>query len=527
MKTYATGAFPSPPDARDYRLAAAAPTALPAKYMTKPPPVVDQGYIGNCVAQACCYVSRAVYGKLFSPNWLYGRRKETDYQGPGWYIREALKTMLHEGNVPDQQYAALEVKDVIRWVATREKELLKKAAPFTIDAFARLSTAAEIKQALYDGLLVVFLANITTYEVDADGIYHSTTNNHGCHAMSVWGWQDNLFRVLNSWGPDWGDGGMCWMHATDVLRLNDVWAIADSPNDLIQKPEPEKEEKTVRESKYVTGVGAGKLAVLRAEKEITSDKVGTIKDGALVTVLAVKGKRALITTGLAGWMDKKYLADKPPDPLPPDIGSEPDGEDAKLQWYLHKWGFGALVGEIDGRVGPKTKAALKQFQAAMGLVVDAIAGPKTWAALNGPVIVPRIAEADMTCQCGKYCDGWPNAGTPGVRLLVERIWRSVEKTYPGVTLYIANNAHPTPNGAVAGGQRCKQWNKDRGGATDSQHLYGMAADIYGKLAGVADATLRQKIEDVAMSLNVSGGVGYGATYIVHVDVRGKKARWKY
>ena len=110
---------------------------------------------------------------------------------------------------------------------------------------------------------------------------------------------------------------------------------------------------------------------------------------------------------------------------------------------------------------------------------------------------------------------------------VERIWRELEKTYPGVMIYVTNNAHPAPDGAVAGGQRCERWNKERGGATSSQHLYGTAADIYGKLAGVKDSELRQEIENIALWLNTKGGVGYGAKYIVHVDIRGKKARWQY
>lgn len=187
MKTYSTGAIPSPPDERDYRMAAAARVELPAKYLIKPPPAIDQGAVNNCVAQSNCYVSRSVYGVPFTPNWLYGRRADGDYQGPGWYIREALKTLLHEGNVPDDNYTALEVKDVLGWVATGEKELLEKAAPFTIDSFVRLTTAFEIKQALYNGMRVVFSTNITSFEPDEEGVFHCTERVYGCHAMSVWG----------------------------------------------------------------------------------------------------------------------------------------------------------------------------------------------------------------------------------------------------------------------------------------------------------------------------------------------------
>jgi peptidoglycan hydrolase-like protein with peptidoglycan-binding domain len=42
------------------------------------------------------------------------------------------------------------------------------------------------------------------------------------------------------------------------------------------------------------------------------------------------------------------------------------------------------VGEIDGRFGSKTEAAVKGFQGDFGLEVDGIVGPKTWGKLRSP-----------------------------------------------------------------------------------------------------------------------------------------------
>jgi peptidoglycan hydrolase-like protein with peptidoglycan-binding domain len=42
------------------------------------------------------------------------------------------------------------------------------------------------------------------------------------------------------------------------------------------------------------------------------------------------------------------------------------------------------LGEIDGRFGPKTEAAVKSFQGDFGLEVDGIVGPKTWGRLRSP-----------------------------------------------------------------------------------------------------------------------------------------------
>lgn len=45
-------------------------------------------------------------------------------------------------------------------------------------------------------------------------------------------------------------------------------------------------------------------------------------------------------------------------------------------------GAGMDVGEIDGRFGPQTAAAVREFQQRCDLDVDAIVGPQTWARLN-------------------------------------------------------------------------------------------------------------------------------------------------
>lgn len=63
-------------------------------------------------------------------------------------------------------------------------------------------------------------------------------------------------------------------------------------------------------------------------------------------------------------------------------------------------------------------------------------------------------------------------------------------------------------------------NKDCGGTTYSQHLYGRAADI--KVAGVTP----KKVADYAETLlKNKGGIGTYSTF-THIDVRAVKARWK-
>lgn len=62
-------------------------------------------------------------------------------------------------------------------------------------------------------------------------------------------------------------------------------------------------------------------------------------------------------------------------------------------------------------------------------------------------------------------------------------------------------------------------NKEVGGATYSQHLYGKAADI--KLNGVAPKT----VAEYAETLLENGGIGIYNTF-THIDVRSTKSRWQ-
>lgn len=67
-----------------------------------------------------------------------------------------------------------------------------------------------------------------------------------------------------------------------------------------------------------------------------------------------------------------------PQPQSPRVDSGINSRD--IQMALKNAGF--YAGAIDGKVGPKTKSAILEFQKAKGLKVDGKVGPKTWAELE-------------------------------------------------------------------------------------------------------------------------------------------------
>ena len=73
---------------------------------------------------------------------------------------------------------------------------------------------------------------------------------------------------------------------------------------------------------------------------------------------------------------------------------------------------------------------------------------------------------------------------------------------------------------ITSAYRTVEHNKSVGGVKDSQHLYGMAADI--KITGVSPKDIAAYVEKL---MPKTGGIGIYDTF-VHMDVRDTRSRWK-
>lgn len=80
--------------------------------------------------------------------------------------------------------------------------------------------------------------------------------------------------------------------------------------------------------------------------------------------------------------------------LPPAGPYKPAAE--QVQAALKNAGF--YAGDIDGKVGPKTKRAIEEFQKANTLKADGKVGPKTWAALSAYLSAPSSQLASSHSQ---------------------------------------------------------------------------------------------------------------------------------
>lgn len=115
--------------------------------------------------------------------------------------------------------------------------------------------------------------------------------------------------------------------------------------------------------------------------------------------------------------------------------------------------------------------------------------------------------SEFACKCGKCKHVEP---PKKLQLLVDAIREKVG--YPII---------------ITSGYRCPAHNAAVGGAKNSVHMNGYAADlhIYAPNATANERkALTKKLQEVADELNTDGGVGF-YSWGVHVDVRGRRVRW--
>lgn len=247
---YVTGAFPSPPDERDYKYTNLVPqlTAeqIPSEVDYRPnmPPVWNQGPYGTCVAAASCWGLKAfqetVQGDFpasgLSVAYLYSMCKQQDGipDQAGTYPRVALKILQDYGVCTEQElpYSWLTGD---KNVPAPPAELNASATKFKIKTYAqvcsftdkdRTDKVEELKRAIWQSGVVLVATLVCSNFLDIKPpdyrIPLPSGRILGGHMGALVGFSDarKCYLYRNTWGEGWGDKGYAWMPYEWVTARN-------------------------------------------------------------------------------------------------------------------------------------------------------------------------------------------------------------------------------------------------------------------------------------------------------------------
>ena len=112
--------------------------------------------------------------------------------------------------------------------------------------------------------------------------------------------------------------------------------------------------------------------------------------------------------------------------------------------------------------------------------------------------------SEFACKCGRF--DCPHYGIK--QELIDALQKL--RDYAGVAIFVNS------------GYRCPKRNKAVGGSKGSMHMKGLAADIW--CEELTPEELKKFAEEIPEFAN--GGIGI-YDWGIHVDVRGRRARWDY
>lgn len=254
---HATGGAPESPE-QLARVPYADPPArgvMPPRIDLSPsfPRPGDQGRLGTCVGWALGYlqtfheneergITPRESGPAYSPLFVYHYARspgDRDCQG-GLSTTKALEVLQQRGVAPIELMPYAED----RCNAVPSAEAISAAPRFRIERFERIHehNLDEIKThlAARHPVVISALVDDSFQHLREDTYTTRLGTNTGHHAMVVVGYDNErqAFRVLNSWGQAWADGGQVWVPFSMWPQLVQHAFVAEDHTEATPTPTP-------------------------------------------------------------------------------------------------------------------------------------------------------------------------------------------------------------------------------------------------------------------------------------------------
>lgn len=238
---------PDLPDLRDFVYSSRSvktPGDLPKKIdlRIKMSPVVDQGALGSCTANAIVsglreYLELNANQSLTRLSRLFLYYEERQLEGTvaedsGASLRDGMKVLQQTGVCPESDFPY----EISNFTQAPSQQALTDAPQFKVTAYHRVSDLTGLKVSLAEGLPVVCGIKVyTSFEADQVAMTgkvpmpKSGEKLLGGHAVLAVGYENSSSRsgyviIRNSWSESWGDKGYCYIPYSVYNKLIvDMW----------------------------------------------------------------------------------------------------------------------------------------------------------------------------------------------------------------------------------------------------------------------------------------------------------------
>ncbi len=228
--------------------------SVPSRYSFEKyvPPVLQQRG-GTCVGFSSLYYAlstmynikfnisdkRGKFAHAFDPYYIYSviQNQVDDNCESGLFVYQAIELMTKIG--AKKMFFPPYLTCSSKWTESKLRSTFNITSPYTIDTFYIVkleipNLISLMKKALYYNVPIVAGMSITDSMyprsaenptgVGSDGLWNPSELDGllGGHAMTIVGYDDykygGSFRVVNSWGTNYGDGGYIWVRYRDFKK---------------------------------------------------------------------------------------------------------------------------------------------------------------------------------------------------------------------------------------------------------------------------------------------------------------------
>lgn len=247
-------ALADPYDRRDWKFKdsvfCAAPHGIPDNYQTKDSPFTyDQGNTMMCAACAynfIRYIQEREEGQSgltqpLSPAFTYCNRPDEEAM-EGMYLKTPLRNGKN-GSILFSEFPDFGRLSILKEKYNANKQIwMSMARPFAINSYYECNSRKEVQQAIMNtgAVLIGIQVYDCFYKPDKDGhvIYDPNKDyiSDGGHALAVYGWKTDKdgklwWLIKNSWGPEYGIHGSCWL-PEEYPWMQNAYAAVDNKMEM-------------------------------------------------------------------------------------------------------------------------------------------------------------------------------------------------------------------------------------------------------------------------------------------------------